>query len=69
MSSQVVEREIAGFIDELRRQGRHTDAALLDMEIFYAKGYLPDLVWIRGSWVDRIKESKSHIANRPSGRD
>ena len=69
MSSQIVEREIIGFIGELQLQGRYTDAAILDMDLFHAKGYLPELVRIRDSWADCIKVPKNHIENRPSGRD
>lgn len=47
MSSQIIEREICGFIKELQEQGRHTDAALLDMAVFYAKGRLSELCEIR----------------------
>jgi hypothetical protein len=54
MSSQILERELAGFIAELQRQGRHTDAALLDMAIFHAKGHLPDLIDLRDEWEDAL---------------
>jgi hypothetical protein len=47
MSSQIVEREICGYIAELQQQGRHTDAALLDMALFHAQGYLPRLCEVR----------------------
>jgi hypothetical protein len=51
---QILERELAGFIAELQSQGRHTDAALLDMAIFHAKGHLPDLIDLRDKWDDLL---------------
>ena len=56
MSSQIIERELFGFIAELQQQGRHTDAALLDMAIFHAKGHYPELVRIRDQWDDLLEE-------------
>ena len=55
MSSQIIERELFGFIAELQEQGRHTDAALLDMAIFNAKGHYSALVQIRDEWDDRLE--------------
>jgi hypothetical protein len=55
MSSQIVEREIVGFIGELQEQGRHAEAAFLEMEIFEAKGWLPKLVAIRDHWADKLE--------------
>jgi hypothetical protein len=54
MSSQIVERELVGFIAELQLQGRYVDAALLDIAIFHAKGYLPELVRLRDEWDERV---------------
>jgi hypothetical protein len=54
MSSQILERELTGFIAELQRQGRHTDAALLDMALFEAKGYLPYLIELRDKWDELL---------------
>lgn len=57
MSSQIVERELVGLVRRLLQQGRYCDAAVLDMAIFHAKGYLPDLLRIRDGWAAELEHS------------
>ena len=54
MSSRIVERELTGYITLLQEQGRYSDAAWLDMGIFMAKGYLPDLIALRDYWATQL---------------
>lgn len=59
MSSQIVERELVGMIGQLQQQGRHPEAALIDMALFHAKGHLPDLVRIRDEWASVLERDTS----------
>ena len=59
MSSQIVERELVGMIGQLQQQGRHSEAALIDMALFHAKGHLPDLVRIRDEWASVLERDTS----------
>jgi hypothetical protein len=54
MSSQIVERELSGYIGQLQEQGRYSEAALLDWDLFMAKGGLPELIALRDCWADRL---------------
>jgi hypothetical protein len=56
MSSRILEHQLISVYCELQRQGMHCEAALLDMGIFRAKGYLPKLMELRDQWKHMIKE-------------
>ena len=64
MSSQIAERELVALVSQLQQQGRHCDAAVLDMAIFHAKGYLPDLLRIRDEWAAELKGQQSTSSTR-----
>lgn len=59
MSSQIVERELYGMYRQLRDQGCLAEAALLDIEVFDAKGDLSRLVMIRDAWADRLESGQA----------
>lgn len=58
MTSKMIESEIEDFAFDLRKQGQLYYAALLDMGVFNAKGYLPDLI--------ELKKLKDEILNQLS---
>lgn len=55
MSSQIVERELTGMIAQLQQEGRNFEAWAIDMAMFHAKGYLPDLIRIRDEWTPHLE--------------
>ena len=43
MNSRQAESQIEAAIEQLKTRGEHMYAALLEMQLFNSKGYLPDL--------------------------
>lgn len=58
MTSKMIESEIEDFAVELRKQAQFYYAAILDMGLYNAKGYLPDLIELK-KLKDEILEQLS----------
>lgn len=54
MSNQIVERELTGYIAQLQELGRYSEAAILDWDLFMAKGKLSKLIVLRDRWADQL---------------
>lgn len=58
MSTRKVEAELINVIDELRALGAYTDAAMADYLMFQAKGFLPELLELKGYATAALKTHK-----------
>lgn len=68
MSTRKVEAELINLIDKLKALGACADAALADYLMFQAKGYLPELLKLKGYATTALKAHTATLKKR-SGPD
>jgi hypothetical protein len=63
-----IEAELINLIDKLRALGAYADAALADYLMFQAKGYLPELLELKGYATTALEAHTATLKER-SGPD